>query len=255
MNRLILFIAAGVWLLNIINACKPDPDNKDPQYIIEEANKVHGIKVYDNSIIDFRIGNRYYKSTHHQGQFRYERYWDSLGMTIHDELTSRGLIRHVGQTNVLLETKKIDQHSYSLRSLFFLFSIPFWLNDLGVVKEYLGEVILMEQPYHKIKITFRKNPNDRTIYDDVYVVWIHKTRFTLDYVGYLHTGSEGQGIRFRQAINPRKVEGFRVQNYLEFKPVRDSISIKPEDLDQAWAGNQLMPWEKIEILQLKIRPE
>jgi hypothetical protein len=137
----------------------------------------------------------------------------------------------------------------------YLFSLPFGFNDPAAVKTYLGEVILMEQPYHKIKITFMLNPLDRTIHDNTYVAWIHKTRFTLDYIGYLLNEPEEKGTRFLQATNPRKIEKMVVQDYRVFKPAQDSIPVQPEDLDQAWAANQLITFPSIQVTQIKIRPK
>lgn len=255
MHRVLFFLVAGLCIGFVSNGCKPDSENKDPQYIIDQCIKVHGSKVFDQSIIEFKIGKRFYKSTREKGQFSYERFWDSLGVTIHDFLTNKGLTRQVGQTEIILDTKKIDHYSSSLRSEMYLFSLPFGFNGSSVIKHYLGDVVLMDQPYHKVKITFKQNPNDRTIHDDEYVAWIHKTKFTLDYIGYIHRGVEESGIRFRQALEKQKASGIIIQNYLEFKPLQDSAAVLPEDLDQAWAGNQMKEFLRVNITQLKIRPK
>ncbi|MDZ4710337.1 MAG: DUF6503 family protein [Saprospiraceae bacterium] len=255
MNRFIKFAGIGFGLVLWQNACKPATVNKDPQYIIDQSIKAHGSKVFDQSIIEFKMGNRFYKSTRSQGQFRYERFWDSIGVTIHDDLTKKGLVRQIDQTEIILDTKKIDNYSSSLRLAMYIFGLPFGFNDPAVIKTYLGEVILMEEPYHKIKITFRLNPNDRTIHDNIYVAWIHKKKFTLDYLGYLLNEPEEKGNHFLQALNAQKVEGLRVQKYKVYKPSQDSLLIQPEDLDQAWAANQLMLWSSFEVNQLKIRPK
>ncbi len=255
MNRFILFFGLGFWMIITTPACKPKVDNKDPQYVIDQSIKAHGSKVFDQSIIEFRMGNRFYKSTRNQGQFFYERFWDSLGVTIHDALSNSGFVRQVGQGEIILDTKKIDNFSSSLRSIMYRFALPFGFNDPATVKTYLGEVILMEQPYHKIKITFRLNPNDRTIYDNEYVAWIHKTRFTMDYLAYLLNEPAEKGSRFLQATNPRKLEKLLVQDYKVFRPVQDSVLTHPDDLDQAWAANQLIASPPIQVTQLKIRPK
>lgn len=253
MNRfLFIFGILGLSILTF-EACGPDTENKDPQYIIDQAFKAHGSKVFDQSIIEFRIGKRNYKSTRENGEYRYERFWDSLGVTLHDDLTRRGITRHFDQTQALLDTKKIDELSSSIRNLFFLFSIPFGLNEPQIIKEYLGEVILVEKPYHKIRISFKLNPNDRTIYDNEFVLWIHKTRFTIDYLSFKLSEPNDKSLRFRQAVNPRKVEGLLIQDFKEFKPIQDSIEIAPADLDQAWIGKQLQEWSGIKLEQVKIR--
>ena len=255
MKRFITCLGIGLGLVFWQIACKPETTNNDPQYIIDQSLKAHGSKVFDQSIIEFKIGNRFYKSTRSQGQFRYERFWDSIGVTIHDDLTNNGLVRQIDQTEIILDTKKIDNYSSSLRLTMYHFALPFGFNDPAVIKTYLGEVILMEEPYHKIKISFKLNPNDRTIHDNVYIAWIHKKKFTMDYLAYVLKEPEDKATHFMQVVVAQKIESFRVQDYKVFKPTQDSLFTRPEDLDQTWAANQLMEWSTFKVNQLKIRPK
>lgn len=247
-----LFLAA-LWSWLLLNNCKPAGDEKDPQYLADQAIRAHGSKIFDQSIIEFKFRDRYYKSTRLDGKFIYERFWDSLGTVIHDVLTNQGLTRIVDQTEVVLDAKKKEAYSNSLRGVFYFFGLPFQLNDPPVIKEYIGEVILMEQPYHKIRIRFKTDPADQLIHDDVYVFWIHKKNHTVDYLAYSYTEPDDKGLRFRQAINPRMVEGLRVQDYINYKPIQDSSALKVEDMDMALAGNQLTEISRIINENVKIR--
>ncbi|HNR07765.1 MAG TPA: hypothetical protein PKM27_10665 [Saprospiraceae bacterium] len=250
-GRNLLWLA--FWSCLLFYQCGPAGDEKDPQYLADLAIKAHGSKVFDQSIIEFKFRDRYYKSTRKDGKFIYERFWDSVGTVIHDVLDNRGFSRIVDQTEVILDAKKKEAFSNSLRGVFYFFGLPFQLNDPPVIKEYLGEVMLMEQPYHKLKIRFKPDPADQLIHDDVYVFWIHKKNHTVDYLAYSYTEPNERGLRFRQAINPRKIEGLRVQDYINYKPIRDSSSLKVEDMDMAWAGNQLTEMSRIINENVKIR--
>ncbi len=228
-----------------IKACQKAQTVDQAQKIVDQAIKAHGGKIFDQANVEFKFRDRYYKSSRMNGKYRYERFWDSLGIIIHDELSNSGFIRHVGETMVILDSKKIDSYTSSINGVMYFFGIPFNLNDPGVIKEYLGEVTLMAQRYDKIKISFEADPTNRLIHDDTYVYWINKDSHTIDYLGYDYTEPDDKGTRFRQAINARMVSGLRVQDYVNFKPINDSIALAPEDLDQAWIGHQLVELSKI----------
>lgn len=78
---------------------------------------------------------------------------------------------------------------------------------------------------------------------------------TLDYMGYSYTEPDESGLRFRQAINRRKVNGMIVQDYINFKPINDSIPIPVQDLDMAWVGNQMQELSRIVNESVKITPK
>ncbi len=232
-------------MLTMFMACTPGSKTDPAQHFIDQACKAHGSELFDRSTIEFKFRDRNYKSSRLNGKYRYERFWDSAGVIIHDELTNGVFVRHVGQIMVKLDSKKINSLLNSVNAVFYFFALPFNLNDPAVVKEYLGEVTILDQRYDKIKITFKPNPNDRMIHDDAYVYWVNKKGHTIDFLGYNYTEPDEKGSRFRQAINRRKIQGLTVQDYINFKPIIDSIPMLPEDLDQAWVGNQLQELSKI----------
>ncbi|MEO5582212.1 MAG: DUF6503 family protein [Saprospiraceae bacterium] len=246
-------IIAGCYISLLIVSCGEKESTDPAQRIIDHAIKAHGSKIFDHSSVEFKFRDRYYKSTRTEGHYRYERFWDSTGIIIHDELTNTGLIRHVGQIKVILDTKKIDAYTNSVNSVFYFFALPFNLNDPAVIKELLGEVTLRDQPYDKIKITFKQDPNDKMIHEDVYVFWINKSNYYIDYIGYYYVEPGETGTRFRQAINRRKINGLTVQDYINFKPINDSIPISVPDLDEAWVGNQLNELSRIINESVKVR--
>ena len=46
----------------------------------------------------------------------------------------------------------------------------------------------------------------------------------MDYLAYLYH-TDGGGMRFREAINPRRVNGVLIQDYINFKPEDESMDI------------------------------
>lgn len=229
----------------LLFTCKDSEPTDKAQSIVDAAIKAHGSKIFDRSTIQFKFRDRNYKSSRQDGKYIYSRFWDSLGTVIHDELSNNGFIRHVGQTMINLDSKKIESFTSSVNAVFYFFALPFNLNDPAVIKEYLGEVTLMDKKYDKIKVSFKQNEADRLIHDDTYVYWFNKDDHMLDFLAYDYTEPDEKGQRFRQAINRRNVNGLIVQDYINFKPKNDSIPILVTNLDEAWAGNQLKELSKI----------
>ena len=46
-----------------------------------------------------------------------------------------------------------------------------------------------------------------------------------------------------------------VQDYINFKPINDSIPIPVQDLDMAWVGNQMQELSRIVNESVKITPK
>ena len=238
-------LACIVFACIALSSCGEKESSDPAQRIVDKAFKAHGSNIFDHSIIEFKFRDRYYKSSRMGGKFRYERFWDSIGTTFHDDFDNNGLIRHVGQTKVILDEKKINAYTASVNSVLYFFALPFNLNDPSVIKEYLGEVTLLDHRYDKVKVTFKPSPNDRLIHDDIYVYWFNKKTHFIDYMGYSYVEPDEKGTRFRQAINRRKINGLTIQDYINFKPINDSIPPAVSDLDQAWVGNQLKELSRV----------
>jgi hypothetical protein len=238
--RCFIFVFIASCCISLFFTSCGEKESADPaQRIIDKSIKVHGSKIFDHSSVEFKFREKHYKSSRMDGHYRYERFWDSTGIIIHDELTNTEFTRHVDQTKVILDAKKINAYTNSVNSVFYFFALPFNLNDPSVIKELLGPVTLLDQRYDKIKITFKQNPSDKMIQNDTYVYWINQSSHYIDYIGYNYAEPAERGTRFRQAINRRKFNGLTIQDYINFKPINDSASLAIPDLDQAWVGNQL----------------
>ncbi len=243
-NLIFTIFAMFLGITLFVSCNNPVPADK-AQSIVDAAIKAHGSKIFDRAVVQFKFRDRNYKSSRLEGKFIYSRFWDSLGTVIHDEFSNSGFIRHVGQTMVNLDTKKINAFTNSVNGVFYFFALPFNLNDPAVIKEYLGEVTILDKKYDKVKVRFKQNEGDRMIHDDTYVYWFNQDDHMLDYLAYDYTEPDEKGLRFRQAINRRTINGLVVQDYINFKPKNDSIPIPVENLDEAWAGNQLQELSKI----------
>ncbi len=243
-KRLFLLFCIAVNGILLIQ-CKQGTAVEKAQSIVDDAIHAHGSKIFDESSVEFKFRDKYYKSTRLNGKYLYTRFWEENGSVIHDELSNTGFIRHVGQTMVVLDSKKIDAFTSSVNAVFYFFGLPFNLNDPAVIKEYLGEVTLKDKKYDKIKVKFKPNEADKLIHDDTYVYWFGQSDHMLDYMAYDYVEPDDQGQRFRQAINRNKINGLTVQDYINFKPMNDSIPMLPEKMDEAWTNGQLQELSRI----------
>lgn len=213
-----------------IAGCSPTPNQPDtndapnPVTLINHARTAHGSSVVDSSTIAFDFRGRHYVSQRSGGRFQYERQWaDTTGTAYRDVLTNDGLYREINGERVPLSAKDSTAYAGSVNSVLYFALLPYALNDPAVQTEYLGTATLKNEPYHKIKVTFRAEGGGED-YQDEYIYWFHRDRHTMDYLAYNYQVNGG-GARFREAYNIRTVEGLRVADYRNYKPVPHSMEV------------------------------
>ena len=92
------------------------------------------------------------------------------------------------------------------------------MNDLAVKKTDQGIKQIKGESYHQIKVSFQIE-NGGEDFEDEYLYWIDVNTFEVDYLAYNYI-TDGGGVRFRSAINKRRVDGLLVQDYINYAPVR-----------------------------------
>ncbi len=106
--------------------------------------------------------------------------------------------------------------------------LPHGLNDAAVNKEYLGEAIIKDQPYHKIKVTFDPEGGGSD-HEDEFIYWIHQKSNSMDFLGYSFHVNEG-GLRFREAYNVRNINGIIFSDYINYEPASNTITLDKLDI-------------------------
>ena len=91
------------------------------------------------------------------------------------------------------------------------------------IKKYKGEKDIKGKTYLEVQVTFKKE-NGGEDFDDIFLYWFDKEDQSLDYLAYLYHTDDG-GIRFRETINQREVNGSIIQDYINFKPENKNIDI------------------------------
>jgi hypothetical protein len=154
-----------------------------------------------------------------------------------------------GTAVAIKDTVMIAKLADAVNSVHYFAQLPYGLNEPAVVKELLGEAVIKNEPYFEIGVTFNQEGGG-TDFEDEFVYWIHKENYTVDYLAYSYA-TNGGGIRFREAINPRTVGGIRFVDYNNFKPA--TLETPLTDLDTAFEAGKLKLLSKIELENVSVK--
>jgi hypothetical protein len=242
MRLLLLFL-----LLFTISACSDPIPNA--QSIVDRAIEASGGERYEQSSIKFDFRDRTYRIYRQEGNFQMRRITqDSLG-TIIDLLDNEGFTRKINDEVVVVPDSMARKYSSSINSVFYFALLPYGLNDVAVNKEYLGKASLAETDYHKLRITFDEEGGGED-HQDIFIYWIHPETYFVDYLAYSYEVNGG-GMRFREAYNPRVVDGIRLVDYINYKPVEKG-SVELEEIDQVFADGKLVELSRIELENVEV---
>ena len=80
--------------------------------------------------------------------------------------------------------------------------------------------------------------------------WFNKQSFTVDYLAYeFHV--DGGGIRLREAINPRMVNGIRFVDYKNYKP-KEKVAIS--SIEALFKADKLELLSEIVLTDIEVTP-
>jgi len=222
--------------LFILTACKQKDSNLTAKEIIDKTIEKAGGENYDHSNIEFTFRNIKYTSTRNNGIFEFTRsFSDSLG-NVKDVLDNSGFTRFFNGEKQKLPDTTATKYSNSLNSVHYFIQLPYGLNDKAVQKELVDTTEINGKKYYAIKVSFAQE-NGGSDHDDVYMYWINKKDFTVDYFAYKYYSGEG-GIRFREAYNPREIGGIRFADYKNYK-AEPWENVELKDLSNMFENNQL----------------
>ena len=104
-----------------------------------------------------------------------------------------------------------------------------------------------QQRYADKRVTFDEEGGGED-FNDVFIYWMNKETNTMDFLAYQYF-TEGGGIRFREAYNPREVGGFLFQDYNNFKP---TTGIELIDMDKAFEMGEMEQVSEIVLEDIKV---
>ncbi|GHA37246.1 hypothetical protein GCM10007103_18250 [Salinimicrobium marinum] len=224
-------------LLIIFSSCNNEKEKTPAENIISKAIEKAGGEKYEKAEIHFKFRKNTFSSRRDGGLFEYTRtITDTLGEA-RDVLTNEGFRRFREEQEETLHDTLKSAFSNSVNSVHYFVQLPYGLNAPAVQEELVGEDTISGEPYFEIKVTFAQEGGG-TDHEDEYMYWIHQEDYTVDYLAYRFYVNEG-GIRFRKAINPRKIEGLRFVDYENYKLQDNWENIDLKDLDELFEAGKL----------------
>ena len=131
-------------------------------------------------------------------------------------INSTHFSRKKNGVSIEIEKEWADKYSKSINSVLYFFQLPYLLNDPAVKKTYQGVRQIKDKDYNQIKVSFQVE-NGGEDFNDEYLYWINMNNFEIDYFAYNYV-TDGGGVRFRSAINKRRVHGLLIQDYINYAP-------------------------------------
>jgi hypothetical protein len=220
----------------------------DPQKIIDKAIAASGGDKYLDATISFDFRDRHYVSTRKGGLYTYERITKD-SVTTHDFLSNDGFRREINGSAVEVADSMKVKYTASVNSVVYFALLPYGLNDASVKKRFLRETQLEGKEQYVVEITFGEEGGGED-FEDVFIYWIDKKDFTIDYMAYSFEEGKGIGYRFRKAYNPRKVNGITFFDYINYQPTVETTITQLEEL---YTKGELKELSKIEILNIEVK--
>lgn len=243
-NQVVLFL-----LFTLLLSCTPKKNEQkqespksEVQQIVDKAISFHGMEHLDDADFSLTFRDMKYTYSLHNGMYEYTRtQTDTLGREVFDQLNNQGLIRHIDGDSVQLDNETRAKYARSVNSVIYFFRLPYGLNDDAVIKKYQGTTTLKDKEYHEVRISFEQSGGGED-FEDVFLYWFDTEDYSMDYMAYLYH-TDGGGMRFREAINQRRVEGVLIQDYINFKPEDENMDIN--DISELYESGQLKELSRI----------
>ncbi len=246
MNKTLLI----VMLVGMIS-CKQNETTKiSAQQIVDKSIEISGGDLYNTSDISFDFRDRKYILERIDGKKVLKRIRKNDTLDLVDIKSPTGFERYINGEAAQLPDSLINSYGNSVNSVHYFAYLPYGLNDPAVNKEYLGEIVIKDKKYYKIKVTFSQE-NGGDDFDDVYIYWFNTKSYKPDYLAYEFHVNDG-GLRFREAFNERTVNGIRFVDYINFKPIKDNQSIY--GIDSLFQKGELEILSKIELENVTVNP-
>ena len=234
--------------LLIFAICACSETINDAQSIVDKSIIAHGGELYENSIVEFDFRGRHYRFERDKGHYRYHRIFNDSAGTYQDILDNDGFTRLLNDEEINVDQEWARRYSNSINSVAYFSYLPFGLNDPAVKKSLIGEEEIKGNTYHKIKVNFAEEGGGED-FEDVFVYWINKENYHMDYFGYSYI-SDGGGIRFREAFNVQKQNGLIFSDYVNYEGPNESMDVS--GLASLYVAGKLERLSEIKIENLSV---
>ena len=235
-----LYLILGMYL---ISGCT----GPDAQKIVDKSIAFYRMEKLQNATLEFSFRNTRYKAMQKDGEFRYERiFTDSTG-NVHDVLSNDGFKRNLNGNELKLDQKDTDKYSQSINAVIYFLYLPLKLNDVSVVKKYIGESRIKGKTYHKLEISFDQASGGKD-HSDVYYYWFDTEDYSMDHFAY----SAG-GNRFRDVLRSKEAGGVIFQDYVNYQSPREDSITSVIKYDSLFNEGKLRELSRIEIKNIVLK--
>lgn len=217
--------------------------------IINKSYEFYGIETLEQKDISFKFRVHEYSYIRNgEDIIRSRRTVDTNNIEIKDIWKKDKVERFINDSLVVITNEKEKAYRNSINSVFYFAFLPKGLTDRAVNTELLESIGINQKDYFKIRVTFDEEGGGED-HNDIFLYWFDKEDFSMDYLAYQYF-TEGGGIRFREAINSREINGITFQDYVNYKPSSDTIKLV--DTDQAFENDKLKEVSRIELENLEV---
>lgn len=237
----------GLLTIALIS-CQNSETSLSPEEIVDKAITYSGKSKLDESVLKFTFREYAYKATPTCDGFQFER--SSEEKQIRDVLINDKLTRYSNDSIVKLADSTAFLYYESVNSVHYFTQLPVRLTDEAVNLSNLGKEKIQDKTYHKIEVKFSEDGGG-VDFEDVYIYWFDVEDFSMDYLAYSFIVNEG-GMRFRNAINRRTIDGVVFQDYENYKPKVKSSKL--EQIGEMYNNDQLELLSVIENEAIELSP-
>lgn len=244
MKRIVTLLLVIILLIS----CKLEKTPETAQEIIDKTIEVSQTDKLSKATLAFNFRERRYVADRNNGTFELQRITTSGSEVLTDVLTNNGFQRLLNNEPFQVPDSMAIKYSESVNSVHYFSILPYGLNDAAVNKKLLPEVSIKNKNYYKIQVTFDQEGGG-VDYEDVFVYWINKESFTIDYLAYLYHVNGG-GKRFREVSNQHLIEEIRLVDYNNYKPNDKTIDVR--NMDKAFENGELTKVSEINLENITI---
>ena len=237
-----LFLSVIIFFIS----CSPTYTSQE---IIDKSIGYSGLDKLKNSTVTFDFRDKSYAAVRENGNFVLNRTFVKDSVNYKDVLTNNGFKRFVNGKEIELSEKDQKRFGNSVNSVHYFSVLPLGLNDKAVHKKVLPSVMINGLHYYKIQVTFSEEGGGDD-FDDVFIYWVRKDTFQLDYLAYsYHTN--GGGARFRELKEQCVRNGVRFVDFFNYKP--ESKNIDFYNIDKLFEEGKLKKVSEIVLENIEVK--
>lgn len=246
----------GIVILMI--ACKNESKQSMTEFseltvneIMHKTMEIHGSNLIENSTMTFSFRSADFMVNRKNGDFLYGRLTTRDRDTITDHYTNKKTTHYINGIPQQLPDSVLTIITSGVNSVVYFAQLPYSLDGDAVNKKIKGSDTINGERYYEIEVTFDENGGGED-HDDVFLYWIHEQDFTVDYLAYSYCEEEC-GLRFRESVNRRVINGVIVQDYNNYRAKNQDPELT--DLDDLFQkdGLELLSEIKTENVNLSLR--